>query len=109
MITKIILSPPVAFILFLAVLYFGYFFIQKHAAEGLDHPEKHLPYSGGQDIPPVEVRLSYEAFFRLGLLFSITHVAVLILAMISLSFRSPWIGLLYLAGISVSVFVLAHR
>lgn len=103
-----LISPPIAFLIFLTIVFLGYRFIGKHSSKGLDHPEKHLPYSGGQDIPPAEVRLSYEAFFRLGLLFGITHVAVLILALISLGSRSPWLGLLYLAGVSISVFGLAR-
>jgi NADH:ubiquinone oxidoreductase subunit 3 (subunit A) len=108
MLSNLLISPPVAFIIFFVIVFLGNRFISKHASKGLDHPEKHLPYSGGQDIPPVEVRLSYESFFRLALLFGIAHVAVIILALISLGSRSPWLGLLYLAGVSISVFVLAH-
>jgi len=103
-----LLSPPVAFIIFFLILFFVYSFLQKHAAKGLDHPDKHLPYSGGQRLPPTEVRLSYETFFRLGLLFGIVHVAVLVLATLPLKWSSHGIGLLYLLGISISALVLAH-
>jgi len=103
-----LLSPPVAFIIFFLLLFVGYILIQGHAAKGFDHPEKHLPYSGGQKIPPMEVRLSYETFFRLGLLFGIAHVAVLVLATLPLGWASHRIGLIYLIGISISAFVLAQ-
>lgn len=103
-----LLSPPVAFIIFMVIVTLGYIFIQRHAARGLDHSEKHLPYSGGQKIPPIEVRLSYETFFRLGLLFGIAHVAVLVLATLPFGWSFHRIGLLYLIGISISAIVLAQ-
>jgi len=104
-----LLSPPIAFLIFFGLLAVVYIFIQRHAAKGLDHADKHLPYSGGQKLPPTEVRLSYETFFRLGLLFGIAHVAVLVLATLPMNQASLWLGLLYLAGISISVLVLARR
>jgi len=102
-----LLSPPIAFSFFFFVLFMAYAFIQRHAAQGEDHPDKHLPYSGGQRIPPVEVRLSYETFFRIGLLFGIAHVAVLVLATLPMNWASHRLGLVYLVGISISAIVLA--
>ena len=103
----LLLNPPIAFLVLLGLLTLAYFFIKKHAAKGLDHPEKFLPYSGGQKIPPEEVRLSYEAFFRICLLFGIVHVAVLVLATLSLGQGLHWQGLIFLAGISISALVLS--
>lgn len=107
--TQLILSPPVAFILFLGLLTFMYLFLRKHSATGPDHPDKHLPYSGGQKLPPVEVRLSYTTYFRLGLLFGVTHVAVLVLATFPMGIGNAGLGLVYLIGFSISAFVLAQR
>lgn len=104
---NLLLSPPFAFIIFFFLVFFGYAFIQQHAAKGQDHADKHLPYSGGQRLPPTVVRLSYETFFRLGLLFGIAHVAVLVLATLPLSWASHRWGLLYLLGVSISAMVLA--
>jgi NADH:ubiquinone oxidoreductase subunit 3 (subunit A) len=104
---NIFLIPPIAFIFFLGLLFLAYVFIQRHAARGEDHPDKHLPYSGGQRIPPVEVRLSYKTFFRIGLLFGIAHVAVLVLATLPMNWASHRLGLVYLFGISISAIVLA--
>ena len=106
---RFFLSPPVAFTFFMMVLTLFYFWVQRHAAKGADHPDKHLPYSGGQKIPPVEVRLSYERFFRLALLFGVAHVAVLVLATLPMAKEGVWLGLVYLLGISVSVLALGHR
>jgi NADH:ubiquinone oxidoreductase subunit 3 (subunit A) len=105
---NILLSPPIALVVFIGILSLFYRFIRKHAAKGKDHPEKHLPYSGGQKIPPREVRLSYNAFFRLALLFSVTHVAVLVLATLSIGIKQSWVGLLFLVGVSISIFVLGQ-
>jgi NADH:ubiquinone oxidoreductase subunit 3 (subunit A) len=107
MIDRILLSPPVAFLILFGILFAAYTVIRRHAAKGEDHPEKYLPYSGGQVMPTTEIRLSYEAFFRLGLLFGVVHVAVLVLALLPWSWEAHWIGLIYLFGISVSAFVLA--
>jgi hypothetical protein len=105
---NMMISPPIAFLLFLVLLTLAYNFIRRYAAKGQDHPDKHLPYSGGQDIPPVEVRLSYKTFFRLALVFGIVHVAVLVLATLFLEGNDYWLGLVYLAGISISALVLAR-
>ena len=103
-----LLSPPVAFILFSLILVLGYRFVQRYAAKGPDHPDKHLPYSGGQRLPPVEVRLSYERFFRIALLFGVAHVAVLVLATLPQAGGAIWLGLFYLFGLSVSAFALGR-
>ncbi len=104
----LLLSPPIAFTIFFILITLLYGYLQRFAAKGEDHPDKHLPYSGGQRIPPMEVRLSYETFFRLGLLFGIVHVAVLVLATLPMNWGSHRIGLLYLLGISISAAVLAQ-
>ena len=105
---KLLLSPPVAFILFGLILSLSYWFLHRHAAKGPDHPDKHLPYSGGQRLPPVEVRLSYERFFRIALLFSVAHVAVLVLSSLPQEGGALWLGLFYLFGLSVSAFALGR-
>lgn len=105
---RLLLSPPVALLLFAGVLTLAYLFIQRHAARGPDHPDKHLPYSGGQKIPPEEVRLSYEKFFRLALLFGIAHVAVLVLATLPFEKSTIFLGLFFLIGISISAFALGR-
>jgi NADH:ubiquinone oxidoreductase subunit 3 (subunit A) len=105
---QILLSPPAAFIIFCLILAVVNRFLQRHAAVGPDHPDKHLPYSGGQMLPPEEVRLSYKRFFRLALLFGVAHVAVLVLATLPQARGAIWLGLFYLIGLSVSAFALGR-
>lgn len=109
MMINILLSPPMAFVIFFGLISLGYYVVRKYSAKGPDHPDKHLPYSGGQKIPPVEVRLSYNTYFRIALLFGITHVAVLVLATLPLGEGRSILGLLFLVGISISAVVLARR
>jgi NADH:ubiquinone oxidoreductase subunit 3 (subunit A) len=104
----LLLRPPVAFSLFLLLLALVYRFFQRHAAKGPDHAEKYLPYSSGQNLPPTEVRLSYQEFFRLGLLFGVVHVATLVLSLLPLQMEPYKIGIFYLLGISISAYVLVR-
>ena len=108
MTAELILSPPVAFILLLLLLFLVFRFFRKRAAKGEHHAGKYLPYSSGQNLPPMEVRLSYQEFFRLGLLFGLIHVSALVLSLMPLAVDSHKIGIYYLVGISISAFVLAR-
>jgi NADH:ubiquinone oxidoreductase subunit 3 (subunit A) len=108
---KLWLSPPVAFIVFLALAYGLYRVGGEVAArpEGESSTDKHLPYTGGEHpLPPPGV-LAYHAFFRLSLLFGILHVATLVLSTLPHDIRSRRTALLYIAGIAISVFVLTGR
>jgi len=104
----ILLRPPVAFALFLLLLALFFFFFQRHAANGPDHAAKYLPYSSGQNLPPTEVRLSYQEFFHLGLLFGVVHVAALVLSLLPSQMETYQIGIFYLMGISISAYVLVR-
>lgn len=104
---NLLLTIPVAFLFFVAFFSLLYVFLIRYSAKGEDHPEKYLPYSGGQGLPPGEVRLSYQAFFRIGLLFGIMHVSALMISTLPLKSSTIGIGIIYLVGISISAFVLA--
>jgi NADH:ubiquinone oxidoreductase subunit 3 (subunit A) len=106
--TNFLLTPPVAFGLFLLIVFLVYRFFRKRTPKGKDHTGKYLPYSGGQNLPPVEVRLSYQEYFRLGLLFGLIHVSTLVVSLLPLQVESHKIGLFYLAALSVSAFVLVR-
>lgn len=103
-----LLSPPVAFGLFLLIVFLVYRFFRKRAAKGKDHTGKYLPYSGGQNLPLVEVQLSYQEYFRLGLLFGLIHVSTLVISLMPLQVESHKIGIFYLAALSVSAFGLVR-
>jgi NADH:ubiquinone oxidoreductase subunit 3 (subunit A) len=101
------LTIPAAFLFYVIIFTVLYLIVNRLSAEGEDHPEKYLPYSGGQDLPPSKGRLTYQLYFRLGFLFGILHVAALIFSTLPLESSAMGIGIIYLSGISISVYVLA--
>ncbi len=105
---NMIVSVPLVFIFFLAVVSLGYILLSNLSARGKDQEEKYLPYTGGQKISSGDPQLSYQTFFRLGLLFGVVHVAALVLATLPLNWHEHQIGLIYLAGIAISAFALAR-
>lgn len=102
-----LLNIPAAFLFFVIIFTVLYLFLIRNSAKGKDHPEKYLPYSGGQELPPSEARLSYQAYFRLGFLFGILHVAALMISTLPLKSSMMGFGIVYLLGISISAYVLA--
>jgi len=109
MVKQFILSPPLVFIFFLVFFIFFYRLVFKYSTEGQDHPEKYLPYSSGQGLPPGESYFSYTTFFRIGLLFAIMHVTALIVSTLTPNGNATFFGLVYLIGMFISAFALAKN
>jgi len=106
MIKDILLSPPVALCVFLALAYGLYRLGGPLAAPGEEHPGKHQPYACGEDLLPPEAQLAYHAFFRLALMFGVLHLATLVVSTLPPEGASHRIAVAYLVGIAISVFVL---
>ena len=105
----ILVSPPVAFGFFLALAYGLYRLGGALAAKGEDHPGKHQPYACGEDLVPPQAQLTYHAFFKLALMFSILHLATLVIGTLPASGVSRRLATAYLIGIGVSMFVLTDE
>jgi len=103
----VLLSPPVVVCTFLALVYGLYRLGGALAAPGEEHPGKHQPYACGEDLVPPEARLAYHAFFRLALMFSMLHLAALVISTLPPGGTSHRIAVVYLLGIAVSAHVLA--
>ena len=101
-------SPPVFFLIFLLLAILLYTVLMRFTEEGQPHTSKHQPYTGGQDFPTPEVELSYQAFFRIGMLFAILHVTTLVLSLLPLEWDQQRASLLYLLGILVSAIILVQ-
>lgn len=106
---NLILSPPVALILFLGLGYGLYRLGGRLAPEGGTHEARRRPYTGGEELPAPTRRLSYHAFFRLALMFGILHVAALVVSTLPASLVTRRTALFYLVGIGISVFVLSDE
>ncbi len=107
MVKQMLLSPPIAMCVFLALVYGLYRLGGALAPPGEKHPGKHLPYACGEDILPPEVQLNYHGFFQLALMFGVLHVSTLVVATLPLGGGSHRIALAYLVGIAISVLVLS--
>lgn len=106
---RLLLSPPVAMTVFLAVAYSLYRLGGKLATvQSEEYSGKRLPYAGGEDIPPPRARMTYHTFLRLALMFGILHVAALVVSTLPLDLLSYRVALIYLVGIGVSVLVLSE-
>ena len=105
---NILVSPPFALAVFLALVYGLYRLGGKLAARGEDHPGKHQPYACGEDLALSQVQLTYHAFFKLALMFGILHLASLVIATLPASGTSRRLATLYLVGIGISMLVLTE-
>ena len=106
MVKDVLLSPPAAMCIFLALAYGLYRLGGALAAPGEEHPGKHQPYACGEDLLPPQAQLAYHAFFRLALMFAILHLATLVVSTLPPGGASHRIAVAYLVGIAISVFVL---
>ena len=105
-IKDVLLSPPLAGCVFLALVYGLYRLGGALAAKGEAHPGKHQPYACGEDLLPPEAQLAYHAFFQLALMFSLLHLATLTVSTLPSGGESHRVAVVYLIGIAISALVL---
>ncbi len=106
--TEFIASPPVAFIIFLAVGGWINFSGSWLAEKGKKSAGKKTQYACGEDVPAQRVQPDYNEFFPFALFFSIIHVTALIMATLP-SGNVALMGVLYLAGVAISLYTLISR
>jgi len=104
----ILLSPPIAFLIFLAIFYFIYWLGSLMAPKLKKIPGKVASYACGEDIPGTKVQFGYRLFFYVALFFTIMHVATLVVATIP-GGAIALFGIFYLAMIFLSVIALITR
>ncbi|MGA2586754.1 MAG: hypothetical protein ABSF88_07005 [Candidatus Aminicenantales bacterium] len=105
---EFLLSPPVAFILFLAIAFLLYLLGKRMAPKLNKTGGKLTTYACGEDIPGVKVQFGYRLFFFIALFFTIMHVAALMIATVP-SGKIVWFAVLYLAVIFLSIMALVTR
>jgi len=96
-----LLSPPVAFLLMLAVAGLLYLLGRAMAPKLNKAGGKLTTYACGEDIPGVKVQFGYRLFFFIALFFTIMHVAALVIA------TAPAGKVLLLAGFYLIIIFLA--
>jgi len=105
---EFLLSPPVAFVLFLAIAGLVYVLGKRMAPKPTDVGGKLTTYACGEDIPGTKIQFGYRLFFFVALFFTIMHVAALIIATAP-SGKLALLAVLYLAVVFLSILALVTR
>lgn len=104
----ILLSPPLAFFVFLAAA-LGLYALGRGMAPKLTKAGGKLTtYACGENIPGAKVQFGYRLFFFIALFFTMMHVAVLVIATVP-SGKIVFFALIYLVVIVLSVSSLITR
>ena len=104
----VLLSPPVAFLFFLAAALGLYALGRGMAPKPTKAGGKLTTYACGEDIPGVKIQFGYRLFFYIALFFTMMHVAVLVIATVP-SGKIVFFALFYLIMIVLSVTALVTR
>lgn len=103
----ILLSPPAAFLILLA-LSMGFTALSRLiAARGTESAGKLKSYACGEDVPESQGQPEYAQFFRFAFFFTIMHVVVLVVATNPAGI-SP-MAFAYLGVAALSLFMLFRR
>ncbi len=106
--TDILLSPPVAFIVFLLLFFVVYLLAGRMAPKAQAVGGKLKTYACGEDIPGYKMQFGYRLFFFIALFFTMMHVAALVVATLP---KGPvvYFGIFYLGMIFLSVLALITK
>ena len=105
---SVLLSLPVAFLLFLGAAALLYALGSRLAPKLRAVGGKLTTYACGEDIPGVKIQFGYRLFFFIALFFTIMHVAVLVIATVPAG-KLALFAVLYLLVIFLSILALVTR
>ena len=105
---EFLLSPPVAFFVFLAAALLVYGLGSKMGPKLTKVGGKLATYACGEDIPGVKIQFGYRLFFFVALFFTIMHVATLVIATVP-GGRIALFAVFYLLMIFLSIMALVTR
>jgi NADH:ubiquinone oxidoreductase subunit 3 (subunit A) len=110
MLDKILLLPPIVFLILLAVGYVISLSFTKLAIKGHESAGKLEQYACGEDIPAQNVRPDYSQFFPFAIFFTIMHVVALILTTMPKDFSSGYIlAAVFICSALVGLLILFRR
>jgi len=104
----ILLSPPVAFVLILAISGLLYLLGKRMAPKLTNTGGKLTSYACGEDIPGTKIQFGYRLFYFVALFFTIMHVAALVIATAPAG-KIALFAVLYLAVVFLSILALITR
>jgi len=103
-----LISPPVAFLVFLVIGYLIYVLGGRLAPKLKKQGGKLATYACGEDLPGVKLQFGYRLFFFIALFFTMMHVAALVIATLP-SGKIVFFGIIYLVMIFLSIMALITR
>ena len=104
---NILLSPPVAFLILLALFALISLASKLLSAKGILNDSKEKSYACGQNTDVNKIQPNYNEFFPFAFFFTIMHVTVLIVA--TMTSGGMWLAVLYLAAAVLALRVLFRR
>lgn len=104
---SILLSPPVAFLILLALSLGISAISKKVSAKGSESSRKAKAYACGEDMPENQGQPEYAEFFKFAFFFTIMHVVVLIVA--TAPFGISAMSAVYLGVTVLALFMLFRR
>jgi len=103
-----LISPPVAFLVFLVIGFLIYALGSRLAPKLKKEGGKLATYACGEDLPGVKLQFGYRLFFFIALFFTMMHVAALVIATIP-GGKIVFFGIIYLVMIFLSIMALITR
>ncbi len=104
---NILLSPPLAFLVFLCISIIIYKSAGRLSEKGKPSAGKLKTYIGGEDIPGRKIQFGYKTFFFIALFFTIIEVATLVIATVPGRFVD--LGIFYLVMVFLAIVALITR
>jgi NADH:ubiquinone oxidoreductase subunit 3 (subunit A) len=99
---EILLSPPVAFLLYIPLVTLIALAGRSMAAPGTSNVHKHMIYGSGEEAKTDLAAPGYRPFFLVAFFFAILHLGMLVLGSGSLDTVSP----IYLIGLLLALMAL---
>lgn len=104
---NILLSPPVAFLLLLAVFIFLAYVSKYMAPKGTAAAGKGEAYAGGENVTSHRAQPDYRQFFPFAFFFTIMHVVVLIVATVPK--EATVISFVYISAALLALLILFRK
>ena len=104
---KLLLMPPVDFLVLLAVFSFLAWLARGLSPHGAASAGKGEPYACGQDVSTGRIQPSYNDFFPFAFFFTIMHVATLMLCTIPAD--AIWLAVPFLAVAILAIIILFRK
>ncbi|OJU09136.1 MAG: hypothetical protein BGN88_08235 [Clostridiales bacterium 43-6] len=104
---KILLSPPVAFLIFLLLAFGISAFTSRLAPKGTESQGKLESYGCGEDMGDHRVQPNYKQFFSFAFFFTIMHIIALLLT--TIPYGIPPVAIVYALIAAFSIFILYKR